>query len=47
MTAETFRADERTYDAVVRNLEIVGEAPKHVPDDRRTNLRCRSEQAVR
>jgi uncharacterized protein with HEPN domain len=26
-------ADERTYDAVLRNLEVIGEAAKHVPDD--------------
>ena len=38
MTAEAFRADERTYDAVVRNLEIVGEAAKHVPDDLRDQM---------
>jgi len=25
--------DEKTYDAVVRNLEIIGEAAKHIPDD--------------
>jgi uncharacterized protein with HEPN domain len=25
--------DRRTFDAVVRNLEILGEAAKHVPDD--------------
>ena len=24
--------DERTYDAVVRNLEIIGEAAKHISD---------------
>ena len=36
MTFDAFRCDERTYDAVVRNLEIIGEAAKHVPDD----LRC-------
>ena len=24
---------ERTYDAVVRNLEIIGEAAKHLPDN--------------
>ena len=24
--------DEKTYDAVVRNLEIIGEAAKHIPD---------------
>jgi uncharacterized protein with HEPN domain len=36
MTFDAFRRDERTYDAVVRNLEIIGEAAKHVPND----LRC-------
>jgi uncharacterized protein with HEPN domain len=28
-----FLADERTSDAVVRNLEILGAAATHVPDD--------------
>lgn len=28
-----FLADEKTSDAVVRNLEILGEAAAHVPDD--------------
>lgn len=28
-----FVADERTYDATLRNLEIVGEAATHVPAD--------------
>jgi uncharacterized protein with HEPN domain len=28
--------DRRTFDAVVRNLEILGEAAKHVPDDVRS-----------
>jgi len=27
-----FGADRKTVDAVVRNLEIIGEASKHVPD---------------
>ena len=31
-------ADQKTYDAVVRNLEIVGEAAKHVSDDLRREL---------
>lgn len=31
MTLEDFVADERTYDAVVRNLQIIGEAVKHIP----------------
>jgi len=30
--------DERTYDAVVRNLEIIGEAAKHVPDTLRIQM---------
>ena len=38
MTLEAFLADERTYDAVVRNLEILGEAAKRVPDDTRIVL---------
>jgi len=31
--------DERTYDAVVRNLEIIGEAAKHVPDILRIQMK--------
>jgi uncharacterized protein with HEPN domain len=33
MTYEVFAADERTQDAVMRNLEIIGEAAKNIPDD--------------
>ncbi len=33
MSFEAFRDDEKTYDAVVRNLEIVGEAAKNLPDE--------------
>ena len=33
MTQADFQQDDRTYDAVVRNLEIIGEATKHIPDD--------------
>src|SRR5207245_1816997 len=33
MTRETFVADEKTVDAVVRNLEIIGEAVKRLPGD--------------
>jgi uncharacterized protein with HEPN domain len=33
MTLEQFRADRKTRDAVVRNLEVVGEAVKNVPQD--------------
>ena len=32
MDYEAFRADGKTVDAVVRNLEIIGEAARHVPD---------------
>jgi uncharacterized protein with HEPN domain len=30
---QTFEGDSKTIDAVVRNLEIIGEAARHVPDD--------------
>ena len=30
--------DEKTYDAVVRNLEIVGEAAKHISEEVRRQL---------
>ncbi len=33
MTFEAFKVDDRTYDAVIRNLEIIGEATKNVPDE--------------
>ena len=32
MDRESFIADERTYDAVLRNIELVGQAAAHVPD---------------
>jgi uncharacterized protein with HEPN domain len=32
-------ADLRTIDAVVRNLEVLGEAAKHVPDEIRVRYR--------
>jgi uncharacterized protein with HEPN domain len=32
-TSETLAADEKTLDAVIRNLEIIGEAVKNIPDD--------------
>lgn len=32
LNAEQFIDDEKTYDAVVRNLAIIGEAAKHIPD---------------
>jgi uncharacterized protein with HEPN domain len=30
-----FRSDERTYDAVLRNREVIGEAVKNLPEDAR------------
>jgi uncharacterized protein with HEPN domain len=33
MTLDTFRDDERTVDAVVRNIGVIGEAARHVPRD--------------
>jgi uncharacterized protein with HEPN domain len=33
MTWETFSADQRTLDAVIRNVEVIGEASRHVPED--------------
>lgn len=39
MTLESFVADERTYDAVLRNLEVLGEAAKRVPDALRAEMK--------
>jgi uncharacterized protein with HEPN domain len=33
MSFEDFQGDERTYDAVVRNLQIIGEAVKNIPPE--------------
>lgn len=33
MDAEAFAADEKTIDAVLRNLSVIGEAASHVPED--------------
>lgn len=33
LTAETFETDEKSVDAVVRNLEIIGEAATRLPDE--------------
>ncbi len=40
LTAETFRDDQKTIDAVLRNLEVIGEAAKKVPEEIRS--RCSS-----
>ena len=36
LTQEQFVANEQAFDAVMRNLEIIGEACKHVPPEVRT-----------
>jgi uncharacterized protein with HEPN domain len=33
MDFDTWLKDDKTVDAVIRNLEIVGEASSHLPDD--------------
>jgi len=33
MTFDAFVADDRTRDAVIRNIEIIGEAAKKLPDE--------------
>ncbi len=33
LTFDAFAADERTLDAVVRNIEVIGEAAKGLPDE--------------
>ncbi len=33
LTIETLANDEKTLDAVIRNLEIIGEAAKNVPNE--------------
>lgn len=38
MDCEQFVADSKTQDAVIRTLEVVGEATKHLSDDLRAEL---------
>jgi uncharacterized protein with HEPN domain len=38
MDRAAFLADDRTFDAVVRNLEVIGEAAKHIPDEVRARV---------
>ncbi len=33
LTCEEFLQDEKGVDAVLRNLEVIGEAARHIPDD--------------
>jgi uncharacterized protein with HEPN domain len=36
LSLESFRLDVKTFDAVIRNLEIIGEAIKRVPEEIRS-----------
>jgi len=38
LTQDAFAADDRTFDAVLRNLEIVGEAAKRVSEETREEM---------
>jgi uncharacterized protein with HEPN domain len=38
LSLDDFRKDEKTYDAVVRNLEVIGEAAKFLPQDVRDQV---------
>ena len=38
ITVAQFAADEKTIDAVVRNLEIIGEATKRIPQEARQRI---------
>ena len=44
MSFEVFCHDKKTVDAVVRNLEVIGEAARHVPDEVRNGIVCASSQ---
>lgn len=37
MAFEDFEKDKKTINAVIRSLEVLGEATKHIPDDIRKN----------
>ena len=36
MSLQAFTADGKTFDAVIRNLEVIGEAVKQIPEDIRS-----------
>ncbi|HEY2829963.1 MAG TPA: DUF86 domain-containing protein [Thermoanaerobaculia bacterium] len=38
MTANDFRSDSKTFDAVIRNLEIIGEGAKRLPENVRHRM---------
>ena len=38
MDRQAFEKDEKTFDAVVRNLEIIGEATRSLPEEIKSSL---------
>jgi len=38
LTFEEFQTDQKTIDAVVRNIEIIGEAARNIPSDVRNQM---------
>ena len=42
MDYKTFSTDQKTVDAVVRNLEIIGEAAKNLPDELKQSINERN-----
>lgn len=38
MTYEEFERDNKTQDAIIRNLEVIGEAVKGIPDEIRLSM---------
>jgi len=39
LSKEQFLSDDKTYDAVLHNLEVIGEAAKNLPDDAKDRKR--------
>ena len=38
LSLPVFLQDDKTFDAVVRNLEVIGEAAKHLPNEARKSI---------
>lgn len=50
MSPEEFERDKKTFDAVLRNLTVIGEASRHIPadiQDRYPNVPWREMQGIR
>lgn len=46
MNFEQFKKDSKTIDAVIRNLEIIGEASRHIPQRIKTKYKLIDWQAI-